>query len=85
MQKFKIAIDATTEDGETISQNIDVEINCESNTALSVLVKFFEENKDLKSLFRVAMGIHDYAHFNFKEKTSDDEAEKADEVKGTVL
>lgn len=69
MQKFKIAIDATSEDGEAISQNIDVELNCKSDTALAVLVKFFEENKDLKDLFREAIYIHDYANFN-------DEAEK---------
>jgi len=85
MQKFKIAINATSEDGKTISQNIDVELNCEGNTALSVLVKFFEENKNLKNLFREAIYIHDLEKFKFEEKTSDDEAEKADEVKGTVL
>ena len=57
MEKFFLTIDATCEDDKHIDSHTEAHIECTSTVAMNVLVKFFEKEEQLRSLFEMSLDI----------------------------
>jgi hypothetical protein len=57
MEKFFLQIDATCVDDKSIDSQTEAHIECSGVVAVNVLVRFFEKEEQLRSLFEMSLKI----------------------------
>lgn len=58
MESFVLNIEATSEDGVNIKQQIEAKVKCSGNMAVGVIVEILKSNEDLRSI--ILEGVNDY-------------------------
>jgi len=57
MEKFFLKIDAICEDNKHIDLQTEAHLECSATIAINVLVRFFEKEDQLRSLFEMSLDI----------------------------